>query len=134
MQAPLWPNIKWRDTFKSLPELLRDKMEQHNQMIEDAKERNSEIRKILDKRRASVRLASSIPSQNASRSGARAVQEVVEDAETERTASRLRHCLASLKTWLQHDSWQLKRQHLNASSQKQVYRYGFRVYGLGFRV
>jgi hypothetical protein len=97
--------------FEKLPELLQAKMKQHHKMVEDCKERNYEIRKLFERRR----------SEAAADAGhARGAQEDLEDARTERTASRLRHCLASLKASLQYDDFELQRQHDQAVRQKQV--------------
>ena len=119
-QAPLWPTIKWRDTFKNLPKLLQAKMEQHHNMVEDCKERNSEIRTVLDKRRAAVSLASARPGDGGYRPVGGAAADDVEDSKAERTASRLRHCLAALKMSLQHDSGALQRQQEHVARQKQL--------------
>ena len=115
-----WAPIQWRMKFEKLPELLQAKMNQHYNMVEDCKERNKEIRKIFDRRRENVSLATSVPTDADGRAGGRGFEEEVEDVKTERMASRLRHCLASLKTSLQHDSWELQRQHDQAVREKQV--------------
>jgi uncharacterized protein YukE len=111
---PEWPNIKWRDKFAKLSPLLQGKMSQHHNMVEDCKERSNEIRRILERRRNSITLAPSLLA------GAAATHEQVEDLKTERLASRLRHALATLKSSLQHDSWELQRQHDHAVRQKRL--------------
>ena len=95
-------------------------MEQHHNMVEDCKERNSEIRTVLDKRRAAVSLASAHPGDGGYRPVGGAAADDVEDSKAERTASRLRHCLAALKMSLQHDSGALQRQQEHVARQKQL--------------
>jgi len=111
--VPDWKPIQWKTKFEKLPELLQAKMKQHYNMVEDCKERNNEIRKLFERRRSEA-------AADAGHAGARAAEEDLEDARTERTASRLRHCLASLKASLQYDSFELQRQHDQAIRQKQV--------------
>jgi hypothetical protein len=111
--VPDWKTIQWKTKFEKLPELLQAKMKQHYNMVEDCKERNNEIRKLFERRRSEA-------AADAGHPGARGAEEDLEDARTERTASRLRHCLASLKASLQYDSFELQRQHEQAIRQKQV--------------
>ena len=115
-----WPNVEWKSKFQRLPALLQAKMNQHKGMVEDCSRRNEEIKNILRRRAANVTTPTSLPYSSDGLNGGRPTAEEVEDVKTERMASRLRHCLASLKNSLEHDSWQLQRQHEHVSREKQL--------------
>ena len=116
-----WPDVEWKSKFEKLPELLKAKMNQHKCMVEDCRSRNEEIKNILKRRAANFAASPAQPfAADVLPDGARPPADAVEDVKTERVASRLRHCLASLKSSLEHDSWQLQRQQEHISREKQM--------------